>query len=127
MKPKIVVAEDEADIRRLICFSLQTLGGFDVIETTNGRQAVEAAMREKPNLVLLDVRMPVMDGHEACRQLRNSDKTGHIPVVFLSARGQESDIKLGKEIGATDYILKPFAPDELVRRIRSILDARGKG
>ena len=117
---KILVAEDEADIRGLIVFSLQ-YAGFRVVEAGNGKEAVEKALVELPDLILLDVRMPKMTGYEACRALKAQEATKRIPVVFLSARGQESEIKQGLELGAEEYILKPFAPDELYRRVEGIL------
>jgi len=117
---KILVAEDEADIRGLIVYALQ-YAGFQVIEAWNGKEAVDKAIAEIPDLVLLDVRMPRMNGYEACRLLKAQEETRRIPVVFLSARGQEAEIKQGLELGAEEYILKPFAPDELYRRVEGIL------
>lgn len=117
---RILVAEDEADIRGLIVFSLQ-YAGFDVVEALNGEEAVEKASTVEPDLILLDVRMPRMSGYEACKVLKGQDTTKRIPIVFLSARGQEAEIKHGLELGAEEYILKPFAPDELYRRVESIL------
>jgi len=117
---KILVAEDEADIRGLIVFSLQ-YAGFQIIEASNGKEAVDKALVELPDLVLLDVRMPLMTGYEVCRALKAHEMTKRIPVVFLSARGQEAEIKQGLELGAEEYILKPFAPDELYRRVEGIL------
>lgn len=117
---KILVAEDEPDIRGLIVLSLQ-YAGFEVIEALNGEDAVQLAIAEQPDLILLDVRMPRMSGYHACAVLKEEDTTAHIPVVFLSARGQETEIKQGLEMGAEEYILKPFAPDELYRRVGAIL------
>jgi DNA-binding response OmpR family regulator len=117
---KILVAEDEPDIRGLIVFSLQ-YAGFEVVEAVNGEDAVQKATKETPDLILLDVRMPKMTGYQACAALKAQASTKHIPVVFLSARGQEAEIKRGLELGAEEYILKPFAPDELYRRVQSIL------
>ncbi len=117
---KILVAEDEADIRGLIAYSLQ-YAGFQVVEAWNGEEAVGKALAELPDLILLDVRMPRMNGYEACRVLKAQESTRRIPVVFLSARGQEAEIKQGLELGAEEYILKPFAPDELYRRVGAIL------
>lgn len=122
---KILVAEDEPDIRGLIVFSLQ-YAGFKVVEAFNGEDAVQKATREIPDLILLDVRMPKMTGYEACRALKAQESTRHIPVVFLSARGQEAEIKQGLELGAEEYILKPFAPDELYRRVEGILGRLGR-
>lgn len=117
---KILVAEDEPDIRGLIVFSLQ-YAGFNVLEAQNGEEAVRIATKKKPDLILLDVRMPKMTGYEACAALKEQASTRHIPIVFLSARGQEAEIKRGLELGAEEYILKPFAPDELYRRVEGIL------
>ncbi|MBN1661449.1 MAG: response regulator [Anaerolineae bacterium] len=124
-KKRILVAEDEPDIRGLIVFSLQ-YAGFEVVEASNGQDAVEKAAVVKPDLILLDVRMPKMTGYEACKALKAQAVTKGIPVVFLSARGQESEIKYGLELGAEEYILKPFAPDELYRRVESILQRLGR-
>ena len=125
---KVLVAEDEPDIRGLVAFSLQ-YAGFVVVEALNGEEAIRKAKEEQPDLILLDVRMPKMNGYEACRQLKSQELTKHIPVIFLSARGQEAEIKYGLELGAEEYILKPFAPDELYRRVETILHRleRSKG
>ena len=122
---KVLVAEDEPDIRGLIVFSLQ-YAGYEVIEALNGEDAVKLAEAEQPDLILLDVRMPKMNGYEACSVLKAQDATREIPVVFLSARGQETEIKQGLELGAEEYILKPFAPDELYQRVGGILERLGR-
>lgn len=119
--PRILVAEDEKDIRELIAFTLR-FAGFDVLLATNGAEAVEVAEVEKPDLVILDVRMPRMSGYEACRRLKENPQTASLPVVFLSAKGQDSEIQQGLESGAEEYILKPFAPDELIQQVRDILN-----
>jgi len=118
--PKIVVAEDERDILELIRFVLE-FSGFEVVTASNGEEAVQKVQQVLPDLVLLDVRMPRMTGHEACQALKTNQVTRNIPVVFLSARGQESDIKLGLSLGAADYILKPFSPEELPVRLNRVL------
>jgi len=118
---KILIAEDERDIRELVAFSLQ-FGGFEVVQAANGAEAVERAPVEKPDLILMDVRMPKMTGYEACRALKAMPDMRHIPVVFLSAKGQESEIQTGLEAGAEEYILKPFAPDELVKQVKQVLE-----
>jgi len=92
-----------------------------VLEVTNGKEAVEVARNERPNLIIMDVRMPRMTGYEACQELRSTPETANIPIVFLSAKGQEAEIQKGIEAGATEYILKPFAPDELIKRVSKIL------
>ena len=122
---KVLVAEDEPDIRGLIVFSLQ-YAGYEVIEALNGQEAIKLAESEQPDLILLDVRMPKMNGYEACAVLKAQESTRRIPVVFLSARGQETEIKRGLELGAEEYILKPFAPDELYQRVGGILERLGR-
>ena len=117
---KILIAEDERDIRDLITFSLR-FAGYEVIPTTNGEEAFQTAMKERPDLVLLDVRMPRMTGYEACQQIKAEQSIQHIPVVFLSAKGQENEVKTGIEAGAEEYILKPFSPDQLIERVQAIL------
>ncbi len=119
---KIVIAEDEPDIRDLITFTLQ-FAGHQVIATTNGVEAVQAVENECPDLVLMDVRMPKMSGYEACRALKNNPETASVPVVFLSAKGQESEVQEGLAAGAIAYILKPFSPDELISRVQEILQS----
>lgn len=124
--PRIVVAEDERDILELIRFVLE-FNGFEVVTASNGEEAVQQALATMPDLVLMDVRMPRMTGHQACQALKANPQTQRIPVVFLSARGQEADIKQGLSLGAADYILKPFSPEELPNRLRNVLaTARSK-
>ncbi|MCL7452176.1 MAG: response regulator [Anaerolineae bacterium] len=120
VEKKILVVEDEPDIRGLITFSLE-YAGFTVVEALNGEEALDKAVVEQPDLVLLDVRMPKLNGYEVCKLLKAQDETRGIPIVFISARGQEAEIKQGLELGAEEYILKPFAPDELYRRVQVIL------
>lgn len=122
---KILIAEDERDIRDLIAFTLR-FAGHEVFTAANGEEAVETAPRVNPDLILMDVRMPRMTGYEACRALKASPDLKDIPVVFLSAKGQESEIQQGLDAGAEDYLLKPFAPDQLTARVKSILAKFGK-
>jgi DNA-binding response OmpR family regulator len=117
---KILVAEDEKDILELVEISLQ-LGGFEVIKAMDGLEALEKAFTQEPDLILLDIKMPKLSGYEVCKKLKESPQTKHIPVVFLTARGQEHEIKAGYESGGDDYIIKPFAPDELPKRVQEIL------
>lgn len=95
--------------------------GHDVTATTNGEEAVQAARQDPPDLILMDVRMPRMSGYQACELIKNSVELRHIPVVFLSAKGQESEIRTGLDAGADDYILKPFSPDQLTGKVAEIL------
>jgi DNA-binding response OmpR family regulator len=117
---KILIAEDERDIRDLIEFTL-TYAGHQVFKAANGAEAVELAPKVLPDLIMMDVRMPRMTGYEACRQMKTMDTVKDIPVVFLSAKGQESEIDTGLDAGAYDYILKPFEPFTLVNRVAEIL------
>ena len=120
----ILVAEDERDIRELINFTLM-FAGHKVTQATNGAEALELALEVKPDLIMMDVRMPRMTGYEACRQMKQQESIRHIPVVFLSAKGQDEEVQTGIEAGAVAYILKPFAPEELTRRIGEILNQNG--
>jgi CheY-like chemotaxis protein len=120
---RILIAEDEKDIRELISFTLK-FAGHEVIATANGEEAYFTALQQIPDLVLLDVRMPRMTGYEACERIKAEPSTHNIPVVFLSAKGQESEIQAGLQAGATEYILKPFSPDQLAERLRVILTQR---
>lgn len=123
---KILIAEDERDIRDLIQFTL-AFAGHQVTAASNGAEAVELAPKVMPDLIMMDVRMPKMTGYEACRQIKQMDALKHIPVVFLSAKGQDEEVKTGIELGATAYILKPFAPEELNQQIGAILRQNGVG
>lgn len=122
---KILIAEDERDIRDLITFTL-TFGGYQVVAAANGEEALEKARVEIPDLILMDVRMPKMTGYEACQAMKKDDKIKHIPVVFLSAKGQESEVATGLDVGAVEYILKPFSPDQLTARVKELLQKHGK-
>ena len=117
---KILIAEDERDIRDLITFTLR-FAGYEVIAASNGEEAVIQALQEIPDLILLDVRMPRMTGYEACAKIKENKKTKDIPIMFLSAKGQETEIQAGLNAGAVEYLLKPFAPDELTSRIQAVL------
>jgi DNA-binding response OmpR family regulator len=122
---KILVAEDERDIRDLITFTLN-YAGHTVVAVSNGEEAVEAASREMPDMILMDVRMPKMTGYEACQKIKANTEIRHIPIVFLSAKGQEAEIRTGLDAGATEYLLKPFAPMELTVRVNELLVQYGK-
>ena len=117
---KILIAEDERDIRDLITFTL-SFAGHQVTAASNGAEAVEKALQIIPDLILMDVRMPRMTGYEACKRMKEEDSIKHIPVAFLSAKGQETEVQTGLEAGAVEYILKPFSPDELTERVKKLL------
>lgn len=120
----ILVAEDELDIRELINFTLM-FGGYTVTTAANGEEAVTKATDVKPDLILMDVRMPKMTGYEACRVMKTIDSLKDVPVAFLTAKGQDEEVQNGIDSGAVAYILKPFAPDELVQRVGEILKEVG--
>jgi CheY-like chemotaxis protein len=122
---KILIAEDERDIRDLVAFTLR-FAGYEVFVATNGEEAVQLAPQVNPDLVLMDVRMPRMTGYEACKVMKESPDLRDIPIVFLSAKGQESEIQQGLDAGAEEYLLKPFAPDQLTTRVKAILGKFGK-
>jgi DNA-binding response OmpR family regulator len=119
-EPVILVAEDEKDIRDLIVFSLQ-IGGLQAVGVNNGEEAIELAPKLKPDLILLDIRMPRLTGYDTCRILKEHESTADIPIVFLSAKGQADEIKVGLDVGAVEYIVKPFVPEELPWRIKKVL------
>jgi len=122
---KVLIAEDERDIRDLITFTLK-FSGHEVFAAANGEEALNMAKQLLPDIILMDVRMPRMTGYEACAALKADPTLAHIPVVFLSAKGQESEVQTGIEMGAVEYILKPFAPDQLSERVRVLLMQFGK-
>lgn len=117
---KIVIAEDEPDIRELIAFTLR-FAGYEVITGSNGEEGYQLTRTERPDLVMLDVRMPKLTGYEACKRIKSEPELAGIPVIFLSAKGQENEIEQGLAAGAEEYLLKPFAPDQLVERVKAVL------
>jgi len=117
---RILAVDDEPHILKLVSFSLAAKG-FDVLEASDGLSALEVAEAEQPDLILLDVMMPALDGYEACRRLKANPKTAHIPVVMLSAKSQKAEQAVGIEAGALDYICKPFTPSDLVSQVRGFL------
>jgi two-component system, OmpR family, alkaline phosphatase synthesis response regulator PhoP len=120
---KILVVDDEVYILHILDFSLGA-EGFEVITANNGELAIEKAKQEKPDLIVLDIMMPVVDGYETCRRLKRESETKNIPVVLLTAKGRDVDKRLGYEVGAVDYIVKPFSPNRLIERIQEILGCR---
>ena len=120
---KVLIVDDEVYILHILDFSLGA-EGFEVITANNGELAIEKAKQEKPNLIVLDVMMPVLDGYETCRRLKREAETKNIPVVLLTAKGRDVDKRLGYEVGAVDYIIKPFSPGRLIERIEEILGCK---
>lgn len=119
----ILVAEDEPHIFRMIDFKLRSLG-HRVIGVADGREAVKAVSVDRPNLILLDVMMPMMDGFEVLRVLKADEATKDIPVIMLTAKSQERDIVTGLESGAADYVVKPFSFPELIARVNTVLEEK---
>lgn len=119
-KGSILVIDDEKDLIELVRYNLER-EGFDVIVATDGKSGLEIATRHKPDMIVLDLMMPGMDGLEVCRQLRNDGRTIRIPVIMLTAKAAETDRIVGLELGADDYITKPFSPRELTARVKAVL------
>jgi DNA-binding response OmpR family regulator len=124
MAKKIVLAEDEPQIARLVEFKLKK-EGYQVVWKENGEEALKAIKADRPDLILLDVMMPVMDGYEVLRQIKEDENLRNIPVIMLTARAQERDVVKGIDSGVEDYITKPFHPAELVARIKRTLAKPG--
>ncbi|MCX6925244.1 MAG: response regulator [Verrucomicrobia bacterium] len=120
MRPKILVVDDEPEVVELIAFNLKQ-AGFDVIAATDGAQALIKARAVPLNLIVLDLMLPEIDGLEVCKMLQRDPATARIPIIMLTARATEIDRVLGLELGAEDYITKPFSPRELVLRVQKVL------
>jgi len=119
-KETILVVEDENDIQELIRYNLAK-EGYRITLVSNGAGALRTARANLPDLILLDLLLPGMDGLEICRQLKGAPKTSHIPVLMVTAKGEEADVVAGLELGADDYITKPFSPRVLLARVRTAL------
>jgi DNA-binding response OmpR family regulator len=121
-----LVVEDEPDIRKLIQYNLAQ-ERFRVLEAEDGEQALKIVQRDKPNLLILDLMLPGLSGIELCRILRDRSETARLPILMLTAKAGEADRVLGLEMGADDYLTKPFSPRELVARVRAILRRAERG
>jgi two-component system alkaline phosphatase synthesis response regulator PhoP len=119
-KGRILVVDDEIYIVHILDFSLG-MEGYEVITALDGEQALEKLNSERPDLIVLDIMMPKLDGYEVCKAIKSDPETRHIPVILLSAKGRNVDQKLGFDVGADDYITKPFSPRKLVERINQLL------
>jgi DNA-binding response OmpR family regulator len=119
MGAHILVVEDEVDLADLVAFNLRE-GGHEVAVAHNGANALAEVARQRPDLVLLDVMLPDISGFEVCRRLRRSAETARIPVIMLTAKAEEIDRIVGFEVGADDYVIKPFSPRELTLRVEAI-------
>ncbi len=119
-KSKILVVEDEKNIVRVVTYNLER-EGYHVSVAKDGEEALEKVRAETPDLLILDLMLPKIDGLEVCRQLRMQPKTTHLPIIMLTAKTQEADRIVGLEMGADDYIPKPFSPRELLARVKAVL------
>jgi len=122
---KILVVDDEENIRELVRYNLAR-EGYQVTTVGSGEEALKQAGAKPPDLIVLDLMLPGMDGFAVCRQLKNDSHTAHIPIVMLTVKGEESDIVVGLELGADDYITKPFSPMVLLARIKAVLRRKEK-
>jgi len=120
-RKRILVVDDEIYIVHILEFSL-TMEGYDVITAADGEEALRRVEEDEPDLVVLDIMMPRMDGYEVCRRLREDPATRNLPVILLSAKGRPMDRDLGLDAGADDYIVKPFSPRRLLEKIRELMD-----
>jgi two-component system, OmpR family, phosphate regulon response regulator PhoB len=120
MKPRVLVVEDEAPLVAMLRYNLEK-EGFTVDEAVNGEEALAKIAELRPDAVLLDWMLPLVSGIEVCRQLRRAPETRHLPVIMLTARGEEGDRVRGLNSGADDYVVKPFSPTELVARLRAVM------
>lgn len=123
-KMNVLIVEDEADILQLLKYNVES-AGFEVSTAEDGYEALSLARRQLPDLVLLDLMIPGLDGFEVCRELKRNAETKHIPIIMLTAKGEEIDRIVGLELGADDYVVKPFSPRELTLRIRAVLRRSG--
>jgi DNA-binding response OmpR family regulator len=122
-RPVVLAADDDEDILELVAFRLER-SGYTVLRARDGQEALELARNEKPDLAVLDVMMPKLDGFELTRRLRAEEATSRMPIILLTARAQDTDLDRGFESGADDYIRKPFSPQELSTRVQAILGRR---
>ena len=122
-RPLILAADDDEDILALVAFRLER-SGYTVLQARDGEEALELAMRELPDLAVLDVMMPKLDGFELTRRLRAEKATSRIPIILLTAKAQDGDVERGFDVGADDYVRKPFSPQELRARVQAILARR---
>jgi DNA-binding response OmpR family regulator len=119
-QPLILIADDDPDILALVSFRLER-AGYEVVQARKGEEAVQLALARRPDLAVIDVMMPRIDGYEATRQLRRQEETSRMPIILLTARVQEEDIARGFNAGADDYVRKPFSPQELGSRVQAAL------
>lgn len=125
MAQKILVVDDEEDIVAALSIRLKALG-YEVITAKDGMAALDAARTQSPDLILLDIMLPKLDGYKVCRMLKFDEKYRHIPIIMITAKVADPNKKMGEEVGADAFITKPFNPEELVARIKDLISGRKK-
>lgn len=121
MHTRILVADDEPDVLFMTAFALRQLGGFEVLEARNGQEALDLTLQYAPELLVLDVQMPRLTGYDVCRQIRAHPTLGRTPIIMLSAKGQAAEIEEGRAAGANLYMLKPYAPQQLLEAVSRLI------
>jgi two-component system phosphate regulon response regulator PhoB len=124
MAETVLIVDDEQDVLDLLVYNLQK-AGYKTVTARDGAAALQKARDDIPSLIILDLMLPQLDGTEVCRQLRADSKTGHIPIIMLTAKAEEVDRVVGLELGADDYVTKPFSPREMVLRVKTVLRRAG--
>jgi two-component system phosphate regulon response regulator PhoB len=119
-KKQIVVVEDEPDILEVLCYNLKR-EGYQVYESLDGLEGLNLIEQKIPDIVILDLMLPGIDGLEICKKIKSNKRTQHVPIIMVTAKGEESDVVLGLGMGADDYIPKPFSPKELIARVKAVL------
>ena len=119
-KKRILIVDDEEDLRKMLKFRLESVG-YDVTEAGDGNDGLDKARSTKPDLMILDLMLPKIDGYKVCRMLKFDEKHKHIPIIMFTARAQKKDEDMGKEMGADAYITKPFEPEVLLAKIKELL------
>jgi DNA-binding response OmpR family regulator len=122
-KKKILIIDDESDLVEMISIRLE-VNNYQVIAASDGQEGLDKARTEKPDLIILDLMLPKLDGCQVCRMLKFDEKYKQIPIIIFTARAQETDVRLGKEAGADAYITKPFEPDILLFKVRELLEKK---
>ena len=117
---KVLVIDDEEYIQHILNFSFGA-EGYDVLTASDGEEGINKAKNERPDVIVMDIMMPKMDGYEACKRIKADPETKDIPVILLTAKGREADRKLGADAGADDYVVKPFSPGRLIERVEGMM------
>jgi len=119
-KRRVLIVDDEEDLVKIVAFTLKH-AGYDILTAYNGNEGLRAAQEEKPDLIILDLMLPKMDGYKICALLKANSKYSHIPIIIFTARAQETDKEMSKEAGANAYISKPFEPEVLLDMVKKLL------